>query len=268
VNFLQWDLGSLHGGEMVEVTLRGQAQNVELLDSSGFTSFKTGRSHRYIGGNVTRSPYTAVIPRAGHWYVVVHLGGYPGRMNAAVRVLPGALPRARTASPSALAPIMNAADEYVGAELNAAERNYDVFISHAGEDKVEVVRPLAEALTANGVEVWYDEFELKIGDILRRRIDAGLARSRFGIVVLSSAFFGKGWPNYELDGLVTREVSGSSQVILPIWHGVSHKDVLAYSPSLAAKLARSTADRTIDEIALEIADLVLGSTGESQVIDG
>lgn len=65
------------------------------------------------------------------------------------------------------------------------------------------------------VEVWYDEFSLTIGDTLRRKIDRGLIACRFGVVVLSPAFFGKGWPNYELDGLVTREVAGSRQLILP-----------------------------------------------------
>ena len=99
-----------------------------------------------------------------------------------------------------------------------------------------MVRPIAYALREFGLEVWFDEFELKIGDSLRREIDEGLARSRFGIVVLSRAFFDKGWPNYELDGLVTRTVTGE-QVLLPIWHNVSKQDVMGYSPLLADKLA-------------------------------
>jgi hypothetical protein len=69
-------------------------------------------------------------------------------------------------------------------------------------DSSQVVRPLAHALRENDLEVWYDEFELRIGDSLRRKIDADIARSRFGVVVLSSLFFAKGWPQYELDGLV------------------------------------------------------------------
>ncbi len=40
-------------------------------------------------------------------------------------------------------------------------KEYDVFISHASEDKEEVARPLAEVLRRNGLSVWYDEFELK-----------------------------------------------------------------------------------------------------------
>lgn len=134
-------------------------------------------------------------------------------------------------------------------------REFDVFISHASEDKDDVVRPLAIALQAAGLEVWYDEFTLRIGDSLRRKIDAGLARSRFGVVVLSKSFFRKGWPNYELDGLVTRTVSGE-QVLLPIWHNITKQQLVEYSPSLADKVARSTATHTVDEIAAEIAEVI------------
>jgi hypothetical protein len=55
-------------------------------------------------------------------------------------------------------------------------------------------------------------------------------------VVLSKAFFAKQWPQYELDGLVAREIEGT-KVILPVWYGVEKKDVLAFSPSLADKVA-------------------------------
>jgi hypothetical protein len=88
------------------------------------------------------------------------------------------------------------------------------------EDKVDIFRPLAHALVELDIKVSYDEFELGVGDSLRRKIDAGIANSRFGVVVLSPAFFGKGWAEYELDGLVTQQVS-SSQVLLPIWHDVT-----------------------------------------------
>ena len=70
----------------------------------------------------------------------------------------------------------------------------DVFISHAGEDKEDVARPIAEALAAAGWSVWLDEYELTVGDRLTRSINVGLASSRFGVVVLSRAFFAKHWP--------------------------------------------------------------------------
>jgi hypothetical protein len=99
---------------------------------------------------------------------------------------------------------------------------------------------------------------MKIGDSLRRKIDKGLANSRFGIVIISKDFIKKGWTNYELDGIITRVISGE-QILLPIWHNITKAEVISFSPSLADKLARNTAINTIDEIADEIADLIKSS---------
>ena len=131
-----------------------------------------------------------------------------------------------------------------------------MFISHASEDKEAVVRPLATALQSKGVRVWFDEFEMRIGDSLRRKIDQGLANSRFGIVVISRSFIKKGWTNYELDGLMTKAISGQ-QVLLPIWNDITKQEVIDYSPSLADKVARNTSQQTVQEIANEIAEMVL-----------
>ena len=116
---------------------------------------------------------------------------------------------------------------------------WDVFVSHASEDKNEIARPLAEALRARGLRVWYDEFSLTVGDSLRKSIDHGLAHSRFGVVVLSKHFFEKHWPEQELNGLATREIGGK-KVILPVWHGVGFEEVRQYSPTLADRLAVMT----------------------------
>ena len=158
-----------------------------------------------------------------------------------------------------LADTMAGGDEQTSDISSAAE--FDVFISHASEDKDAVVRRLAEALRAQGLSVWYDEFTLRIGDSLRRKIDQGIAGSRFGVVVLSHAFFAKGWPQYELDGLVSMSVSGR-QALLPLWHEISKDEVLNHSPSLADKVALRTSDYTIEEIAAEIAAVVGDNTSK------
>ena len=139
--------------------------------------------------------------------------------------------------------------------VNQQHPDYDAFISHASEDKDDLVRPLAEELIKNGLSIWYDEFKLKVGDSLRRSIDAGLARSKFGIVILSSSFFAKNWPQYELDGLVEKEMAGN-KVILPLWHKVSKNEVMKYSPALADKVALNTAMYTIEELAKELANAI------------
>jgi TIR domain len=81
---------------------------------------------------------------------------------------------------------------------------FDVFVSHASEDKDAVARPLAAHLASKGHSVWYDEAILKVGDSLRRSIDRGLAAARYGVVILSPGFFAKNWPQYELDGMVQK----------------------------------------------------------------
>jgi hypothetical protein len=128
---------------------------------------------------------------------------------------------------------------------------FDLFICHASEDKDDFVRPLAQALQDEHVEVWFDEFTLTLGDSIRRAIDKGLSQSRFGAVVLSPAFFSKNWPQYELDGLVERELSAGAKVTLPIWHNVTYKDVSSVSPSLADKkavLSASGLSQVVSEI--------------------
>ena len=144
-------------------------------------------------------------------------------------------------------------------DLSAQE--WDVFISHASEDKQSFVDPLANALMRFGVSVWYDKFSLKLGDSLSRSIDQGLATARFGLVVLSPAFLAKKWPEYELRGLVAREMSGG-KVILPIWHSVSREEILAFSPPLADKLAIDSKGSTPVQIAVEIIKVVRPETFE------
>jgi hypothetical protein len=140
----------------------------------------------------------------------------------------------------------------------------DVFISHAGEDKPDVARPLADALTRLGWKVWLDELELKIGDSLSRQIDAALARSRFGVVVLSPAFFAKEWPQRELAGLAARELATGAKVILPVWHNVDHEFIAQRSPTLADRLGVLTS-AGIDKVTREVAE-VLGQTPDETPI--
>jgi hypothetical protein len=119
---------------------------------------------------------------------------------------------------------------------------YDVFICHASEDKEDFVRPLAELLRLQHIDVWYDEFSLNIGDSLTQKIDEGLSNSRFGIVVLSPNFFKKPWAKRELNGLTLREMVEKRNLILPIWHRINVEDVAKFSPPLADKKAGTSSE--------------------------
>lgn len=132
---------------------------------------------------------------------------------------------------------------------------YDVFISHAHEDKEGFATPFVDELKKRGVKVWYDNDEIKWGDSLRAKIDSGLNHSRFGIVVISRSFISKGWTNHELDGLFNLEMT-HGKTILPIWHDITKTEVQNFSPSLAGKKAMSTAVMTPAEIADELVKLL------------
>lgn len=130
------------------------------------------------------------------------------------------------------------------------KKEWDVFISHASEDKSALVEPLANTLKKAGVKVWFDEFELKFGDSLSRSIDQGLVHSSFGIVILSKNFFAKQWTDYELRSLLSRVTSGE-HIILPVWHNIGRETIMEYSPYLADIKALST-NIGIEKLALEI----------------
>lgn len=126
-----------------------------------------------------------------------------------------------------------------------------LFLSHAGEDKDGAARPLAEALEARGVNVWYDEYRLSLGDSLSAVIDRGLRECTHGVIILSHSFFKKQWPQRELRGLVAREIHEGRKVILPVRHQISVEDVTKYSPPLGDKLSVSISDG-IEHVADEI----------------
>jgi hypothetical protein len=132
-------------------------------------------------------------------------------------------------------------------------KRWDVFISHAFEDKERFVRPLARSLAKLGVEVWYDEFTLKLGESISTAIDKGLANSKFGLVIISKAFMSKSkkWAKRELQGLVALNIA-SKTVILPVLLGVSHKDVLRFSAPLAETVSLTVGGMTAEQVALQI----------------
>jgi TIR domain len=134
----------------------------------------------------------------------------------------------------------------------ALGKQWDAFICHASEDKKDFVDPFAHRLRDSGLSVWYDVFSLKLGDSLRRKIDEGLAKSRYGIVVLSRHFFSKEWPQNELDGLMIREIAGT-KVILPIWHKLTADEVRQHSPILAGRVA-ARSEHGLEKVIAEVRD--------------
>lgn len=137
-----------------------------------------------------------------------------------------------------------------------SDEEYDVFVSHAWEDKEDFVDEFVSELRKQGLKVWYDTDKLKWGDSMREKIDKGLSKSRYGVVVLSPNYISehKYWTQAELNGLFQVETV-NGKTILPIWHNLTKKQVTEYSPIIADRKAMTTALMTPAEMASELKDL-------------
>lgn len=181
----------------------------------------------------------------------------PGLVQPVIEKRQAALQRNHGVSlgyPKASAPLEPVAPANPRPAISKATR-YDVFLSHASEDKETIARPLYEALIAAGVSVWFDEAVLKLGDSLSARIDEGLAKCTHGIIIISPSFLDKRWPQRELAGLVAREVAGGTKRILPIWHDIDHATLVERSPTLADRVAGRSSDG-IAELVRKILEVV------------
>lgn len=134
-------------------------------------------------------------------------------------------------------------------QRRASDSNWDMFISHASEDKDDFVKPLANTLEERGSKIWYDDFQLSIGDSIPEEIDKGLSKSDYGVVVLSDAFFQKDWPQEELHSLIHKNVDSKRNIILPVWYDIGSEQVANNSPLLASRMAIRADSSSIDEVA-------------------
>jgi Domain of unknown function (DUF1883) len=138
------DLGFQARGATVVIHLGGSPARVRLLSAGALTAFKNGQPYRTgDGGLATLSPYRMHIPEGGHWYVVVEPTDTNLRSRSTVHVDPP-----ETRAPHDAAQPLSAIRHELPREVSPAEKTWDVFVSHASEDKSEVAEPLYRELVA------------------------------------------------------------------------------------------------------------------------
>ena len=136
-------------------------------------------------------------------------------------------------------------------------QEFDVFISHASEDKARFVEALDIALRQRGVTCWYDSRGIHLGDDFRRRMDEGLSQARFGVVVLSPNFF-KYWPEAELSALFNQEATFNQSRIIPVRLDLDRATLTRRLPLLAPR-AEVSWDLGVATVADRIRDVVRSS---------
>lgn len=96
-----------------------------------------------------------------------------------------------------------------------AELLYDVFLSHSTKDKT-VVRPLAERLRADGLRVWFDEWEIRPGDSIPAKIEDGLEHSHVLVFCMSANAFGSDWAQLESQTFRFRDPLNRERHLIPL----------------------------------------------------
>lgn len=132
--------------------------------------------------------------------------------------------------------------------LASLDSEFDVFISHASEDKEEFVEPLSKILVEHNIRIFYDKESIDWGDSIPTKIDKGILHSKICLLIISPNFIRKKWTQREKDAFMMLD----DKKILPIWHKVSKDEVQNFSPTIAALKALNTADYTLEEIATKL----------------
>lgn len=130
----------------------------------------------------------------------------------------------------------------------------DVFLCHAWDDRKGAAKELHDLLESRSVSVWFSEKDVALGSSLLREIDKGLAKSRVGIVLVTPALLqrvqGEGIADKELSALLARDL------LVPIVHNTTYEALREVSPLLGSRSGLSTAEDTMENVAVKLAELV------------
>jgi hypothetical protein len=135
----------------------------------------------------------------------------------------------------------------MGTESNAGPmRRRKVFLSYRSVDR-ERVRGVAEALIAEGIDAWWDVWEIRPGADVVSRINAGLEECECGVVFLSDASLDGGWHQDEISILKTLAVDEKRPLIPVLLHAnVKVPAILRPYSKLSADQIRELADAILN----------------------
>ena len=130
----------------------------------------------------------------------------------------------------------------------------DVFLCHAWDDRQGAAKELHDLLEACGVEVWFSEKDIALGEPFLREIDRGLVKSRVGIVLVTPNFLERIHGHSIADKELSVLLHGGK--LVPIIHGTTFAEPNEESPMLASRNGLNTGEDGMADVATKLADLV------------
>lgn len=128
------------------------------------------------------------------------------------------------------------------------------FVSHSSKDRA-FVKKLVDAMLRYGIDAWWDAYEIRPGDSIRRKINEGLRSSTYGVVVLSHNYYEKG-PSTEL-GALHATLNGGQ--IIPLYYKITPREVANYDPLMADIHGIEVPDGDVRPVVALLAAKILGS---------
>ncbi|GAA0134941.1 hypothetical protein YSY43_17810 [Paenibacillus sp. YSY-4.3] len=92
-----------------------------------------------------------------------------------------------------------------------------IFLSHTSIDK-PFVEKLARDLKRIGVNVWFDKWEIKIGDSITWKIEEGIRENEYLGLVLSPEALNSEWVKSEIGAAWVKQMQSKKVFVLPIYY--------------------------------------------------
>jgi hypothetical protein len=135
---------------------------------------------------------------------------------------------------------------------------YDIFVSYSHHDR-DIVLKIARNLKANGLNVFLDVWELRLGDSLVRRLEKAIRRSRAGLLFFSKQALGSKWVTEEYQRMISRSIKNDRFRVIPV-----RLDRARLPEFAAGRVWYDLTRRTDDEIH-SLVDAVLASLGREKL---
>jgi hypothetical protein len=126
-----------------------------------------------------------------------------------------------------------------------------LYLAHASEDHANLAKPLAVCMSANGIDVWLDEWEIRTGDSLRRKMEEGLESCTHFLVLLTPRSLLKPWVQTEIDAGFMRAIGGESR-FLGVRVGTSLDDLSPFLRTLRCPEINLGNNQQVEELIADI----------------
>lgn len=147
-----------------------------------------------------------------------------------------------------------------GVPASAPVYEWDVFLSHASEDKVSFVEGLVGELKEVGLKVWYDKEQLKGNKSLGQGLEQGFKQSKHMVAVITKDYLEKEWTIAELEAAQNADPSGREGRLMIILRKISYEELKLKKPFIANRLVFDAASMSGEVLANKINEAIRPSS--------